>query len=192
MITKDDIILAFFPCIYFECMSMMLFRWDNKNYGKLSLTERTKAIIEREENRHYFYDLLLKFVYVVTDRGLRMIFENPWALQHFLKQGNFVKNPDIVDEDRTRRGDFFIKPTAYWFFGCEPTKLFTEQQTHKSKIKNVCKGVQLGGEAKASPKAGLCSEERSMMSPDYARNFICDFILGKYQNVGQLQLKLDI
>ena len=28
---------------------------------------------------------------------------------------------------------------------------------------------------------GLCSEERSMISPDYARNFICDFILGKEQ-----------
>lgn len=24
-------------------------------------------------------------------------------------------------------------------------------------------------------------EERSMISPDYARNWICDFILGKYQ-----------
>lgn len=27
----------------------------------------------------------------------------------------------------------------------------------------------------------MCSEERSMISPDYARNFICDFILGKKQ-----------
>lgn len=31
-------------------------------------------------------------------------------------------------------------------------------------------------------KAGLCSEERSMISPDYARNFICDFIIGKNQH----------
>ena len=29
--------------------------------------------------------------------------------------------------------------------------------------------------------AGLCSEERSTISPDYARNFICDFIIGKKQ-----------
>lgn len=35
---------------------------------------------------------------------------------------------------------------------------------------------------------GICSEERSMISPDYARNFICDFILEKKQNIGQLQL----
>jgi hypothetical protein len=35
--------------------------------------------------------------------------------------------------------------------------------------------------AKGSPKAGVCSMERSLISPDYARNFICDFILGKEQ-----------
>ena len=28
---------------------------------------------------------------------------------------------------------------------------------------------------------GLCDEDRSMISPDYARNFICDFILGREQ-----------
>lgn len=32
---------------------------------------------------------------------------------------------------------------------------------------------------KGSAGGGICSEERSMMSPEYARNFICDFILGK-------------
>lgn len=32
------------------------------------------------------------------------------------------------------------------------------------------------------------SEERSMISPDYARNFICDFILGKKQKHTQLTL----
>ena len=35
--------------------------------------------------------------------------------------------------------------------------------------------------AKGSSKAGLCSEERSLISPDYARNWICDFVLGKSQ-----------
>lgn len=32
------------------------------------------------------------------------------------------------------------------------------------------------------------SEERSMISPDYARNFICDFILGKEQVGSELSL----
>jgi hypothetical protein len=34
----------------------------------------------------------------------------------------------------------------------------------------------------------LCSEERAMISPDYARNFICDFILGKEQIGTQLAI----
>lgn len=42
--------------------------------------------------------------------------------------------------------------------------------------------------AKGSKESGLCSEERSMISPDYARNFICDFILGKDQKINQLSL----
>ena len=31
-------------------------------------------------------------------------------------------------------------------------------------------------------------EDRSMISPDYARNFICDFIIGKTQEHTQLEL----
>lgn len=30
-------------------------------------------------------------------------------------------------------------------------------------------------------KAGICSKERSMLTGKYARNFICDFIIGKEQ-----------
>ena len=44
-----------------------------------------------------------------------------------------------------------------------------------SEPKNVKK------DAKPGASAGTCSEERSMISPDYARNFICDFIIGKSQ-----------
>jgi hypothetical protein len=47
--------------------------------------------------------------------------------------------------------------------------------------KNVCA-------LKGREKGGLCNEERSMISPDYARNFICDFILGKKQKHTQLTL----
>lgn len=42
--------------------------------------------------------------------------------------------------------------------------------------------------SKKGKKAGICSEERSMISPDYARNFICDFILGKVLKHTQLDL----
>lgn len=85
----------------------------------------------------------------------------------------------MVDADRTRRGDFFKKPTAYWFINCINTNGLTIQRDKQIKrIADMKKGIN----------AGICSEERSMISPDYARNFICDFILGKEQIGSQLQL----
>lgn len=186
-ITKDDLILAFFPCIYFESLSMMAFNWGYTNYRKLSDAEKTDKIIEREANRTRFYTLLLKMVRVVVAKGLRMVLENPYAMQNFLKQGNFVKAPDIIDNNRMLRGDYFMKPTAYWFFNCEPTHGLTIQQDKERKavIASLNPNVKV---AKGSKQAGLCSEERSMISPDYARNWICDFILAKPQTFTQLSL----
>ena len=158
---------------------MMAFSWGCKNYRKLNYVEKTEKIIEREKNRNKFYLLLLMFVKVVVEKKLRLIIENPWSMQHYLKQGNFVKNPDLVDMDRTLRGDYYVKPTAYWFFNCSPTYGMSIQRDKKRKTILT---------SKASKSAGLCSEERSMISPDYARNFICDFILGKVQRFSQLSL----
>jgi hypothetical protein len=178
-ISQDDLIVAFFPCIYFESLSMMAFSWGCTNYRKLTIPEKTDKIIQREYNRHQLYILLLKFVKVVMEKNIKMIFENPYAMQHYLKQGNFVKNPDIIDNNRMLRGDYYVKPTAYWFFNCEPTHGFTYQNDKEKRI--ILKSKQ-------SKEAGLCSEERSMIHPDYARNFICDFILGKEQETSQLTL----
>ena len=84
----------------------------------------------------------------------------------------FIKEPDIKDMDRTLRGDYFKKPTGYWFFNCNPT--------HGRTIQKDKKKVRIH-DLHGAPHSGLCSEERSMISPDYARNFICDFIIGKPQ-----------
>lgn len=170
-ITQDDLIVAFFPCIYFSCLSQMAMRFSCRNYQKISDEDKVREILKRNENRNTYYTLLLKFVGVCIKRGLRMVFENPWTTDTYLK-ANFCKNPDVIDNNRMLRGDYFVKPTAYWFFNCEPTRGLTlqndKQQKHPMWLKK-------------SPQAGVCSEERSMISPDYARNFICDFILGKQQ-----------
>lgn len=174
----EDLILAFFPCIYFSCLSQMSISWGCTNYRKLSVKEATEQILERVKNREYFFGLAVKMLTVAKERGLRLIMENPWSQQTYLK-ANFILPPTMIDNNRRLRGDYFTKPTAYWFIGCEPTHGFTEQLDKPSVRILDCKG---------SGKAGLCSEERSMISPDYARNFICDFILGKEQIGTQLNL----
>lgn len=128
--------------------------------------------------REYFYSLICKMVAVVFEKGLRMVIENPWNGATYLKQ-NFVLSPTIVDNNRMLRGDYFVKPTAYWFINCDYTHGNTIQYDKQKKTISS---------AKAGVKAGQCSEDRSMISPDYARNFICDFILGKEQVGTQMSL----
>ena len=173
-ITPDDLIMAFFPCIYFSCLSQMAFSWTCENYKKKTTKEATDLILERSKNREYFFRLAVKMLAVAKIRGLRLIMENPWSIQTFLK-ANFVEPPTMIDKDRTQRGDVFKKPTAYWFINCEPT---THTHTYTHTPKNQIRKIS---NSKPADHAGLCSEDRSMISPLYARNFICDFILGKEQ-----------
>lgn len=176
--TKDDLVMAFFPCIYFTGFNNpCYYTLENNNYRSLSLRGKFDKILERSANRHKFFSLLNKLIFNCMSRGVRIIFENPWGAMHYLDH-NFLKQPSVVDNDRTKRGDMFKKPTAYWFFGCEPTHGISAQPSKERKI--VMK-------SKSAPRAGICSEERSMISPDYARNFIADFILGKPGKVPQQQ-----
>ena len=152
-ITSDDLIMAFFPCIYFTCLSQMDLSWTAHNNKGLPYMERTKVILERADNRHRFYTLCVKMLTVAKVNGLRLIMENPHSMQSFLRNG-FIMSPTFVDNNRMLRGDYFIKPTAYWFINCENTKGFTEQYDKKRK------GV-INGDVKQSKQVGVCSEERS-------------------------------
>lgn len=177
-ITCEDLIIAFFPCIYFSALSQMSMSFGCFNYRGMSIKEKSEAVLARSRNRERFFRLLVQMFSVVMQQGNRMIVENPWSEQTFLK-ANFIMPPTMVDNDRTRRGDFFKKPTAFWFIGCKPTYGVTEMKPREFKTIMA---------AKQSGRAGLCSEERSMISPDYARNFICDFILGREQRYTQMSL----
>jgi hypothetical protein len=181
-IRGGDLIMAFFPCIYFCATSQMAFFWTCVNYRARSTKEATDLILQRTKDREKFYTLAVKMLAVAKIRELRLIMENPWSEQTYLK-ANFVQAPSLVDMDRTRRGDFYTKPTAYWFINSEPThgKSFQHQKEHKTIMTS-----------KGASRPGLCSEERSMISPDYARNFICDFILGKEQKHSEPCLKFDM
>ena len=179
--SSQDLIFAFFPCIYFTGWTNPLyFQLDNINYRSLSLKDKLQKMTERADNRNHFFKLIIKLVGICLIRKIKIIIENPAGAMHYLEH-NFFKSPDLIDMDRTKRGDYFKKPTQFWFFNFKPTYGESFQKPDHTYIISGCKGN----------KGGLCSEERSMISPDYARNFICDFILGKTQNIGQLQLPFD-
>lgn len=206
-ITKDDLIMAFFPCIKFCSVAEQIQHEDfydaaqsrNKNFGSPEYyTRKWAALRKLSQERFYFYDIALKMTAVVQIRGLRMVVENPWHPTNFTNHFWFVRT-SLIDNDRTRRGDYFRKPTAYWYINCKPTHGESYQQTPRNKVKTITAGSgasktkkKLKGKMDAaeldamyldhSSASGLCDEDRSMISPDYARNFICDFILGRAQD----------
>ena len=170
--------MAFFPCIFFCESNTINFRLDAHNYRKMDVRGATEKICERSANRDLFFRLATKLVCVAIEKGLRLVMENPYSSQSYICN-NFVLPPSVIDKNRMLRGDYFEKPTAYWFVNCQPTHGFTLQNDKERKTIR---------KSKSAPSQGLCSEERSMIHPDYARNIICDFILGKVQTFTQQTL----
>ena len=178
-ISCDDLIIAFFPCIYFCANNAMWFNGKSIEYKQREFNDvqMIEFVLERSKERERFYELLLKLFLVCSRNNLRLIVENPYVQPHYLRN-NFPFEPKIIDNNRRLRGDYFTKPTQYWFYNCEPTYLITES------IQKEKKRVQLI----SGSNGGLCNETRSMITKDYARNFICDFILGKVQIGTQLKM----
>lgn len=168
--TSDDLLFSFFPCIYFSANNSYIFDGTWMTYKQRWMTEReiNENILQRSRERQRFYEICLKMFAVVHDRGLRMIVENPESTIHYL-HANFPYKPKLIDRNRQLRGDYFKKPTQYWFENCEPTNGRTYQKPKEKR--NV---YSLSGHT-----GNLCDEDRSMIAPEYAHNFICDFILGK-------------
>lgn len=178
-ITCEDLIVAFFPCIYFESLQQTEYSLESNNMRAMNMAQRIERAMTRLKNRTRFHSLLYMLLSIVCQRKLRLIIENPATQPNYLITGQNFPRPSIIDNNRMLRGDHFAKPTAYWFFNCEPTHGFTWQNDKKQKIIRNCRRGQ----------GGICNEERSMISSDYARNFICDFVLGKEQGkVKQLSL----
>ena len=176
-ISSDDLILAFFPCIYFCQQNSTFFDGTNFNWKDKTINYKSEQILLRSRERQRFYEIALKMFTYCDTGGFRLIVENPYSPLHYLNN-NFPYKPSLVDKNRRLRGDWYVKPTQYWFVNCSPTLGHSFQK--QSGIKTV---NGLSGHA-----GSLCDEERSMISPDYARNFICDFIIGKCQTITQPSL----
>lgn len=146
-VTSDDLVMAFFPCIFFCENNQLYFMGAHHNLERLSKKEKADTILKRSQDRAYFYELALKMFTVCDIRGIRLIVENPYARQHFLV-GNFPYKATFVDRDRAARGDYFNKPTAYWFINCKPThgRSFQRPKEHKTIMTSKC-----------ASRAGLCS-----------------------------------
>lgn len=166
--TANDLLIAFFPCTYFCNSNTMIFQGNARQVRSRTPGDRLEYLMQRAEARHVFWKRLMQLCWIVEKRGLRLIIENPFSVDGYLWY-NFPYRPAVIDYDRTLRGDYMVKPTQYFFIGCEPTGLQSIQRNkrkrylqHLPKVSNTIEGAA-----------------RSMISEDYARNFINDCILGR-------------
>ena len=63
-ITKDDLIVAFFPCIYFSCLSSLWFGLDHHDYKNWDLKRKFDYMLDRSQKRTAFFETLYKFVFI--------------------------------------------------------------------------------------------------------------------------------
>jgi len=165
-INKEDMILAFFPCIRFEVQIIMAFKGNQWQQKKHSEEQKLLYDLQLHEELSHNYQLITKLALICIRKGLKLIIENPYATQHYLIR-YWALEPKIIDTDRTDMGDYYKKPTAYWFINCNPSNNFVFEAitlNKKKSIENTHNKV-----------------ERSMISPEYANRFIREFILTKEQ-----------
>ena len=85
-ITKDDLILAFFPCVRFEDQITLHFRGQGFAQKNQTDEQKLEYSMKLQEELTELYCLISKMVIVCLRKELRMIIENPYSGQHYLKR----------------------------------------------------------------------------------------------------------
>lgn len=171
-IEKDDLILAFFPCTRFEAQILLSFRAEQYQDGKMTDIEKLERDLRLHKELTTNYELITKLAIIVLRKGLKMVFENPYTTQHYLTRYWAIK-PKVIDKDRRERGDYFAKPTQYWFFNFEPKNNFIFEIVNDNSLDS------LWGKKSEFRKTGADSmtTARSMIHPDYANRFIREHLI---------------
>lgn len=167
-ISKEEMIIAFFPCIRFEDQIQMCFRGTAYQYLKMSVEQKLEKDLELHKELSYLYQLITKLTIVSIKRKIPLIIENPYSTTHYLVKYWAIPYT-LLDNDRTKRGDYFEKPTQYWFINCEPKENFIFEPLEFVE-KRV---VQFQKKEKGLDRQAW----RSMIHPQYANRFIREFIL---------------
>ena len=180
--TEDDLIMAFFPCIRFENQVMLWFRGQSASQKNWSLKEKMLHCMKLQSELTTNYYLVNKLFIICMDRKLKLILENPYSEEHYLRR-YWCFPAKIVDSDRRVRGDYFKKPTQYWFMNIEPKNNLVMEVSNDNAIKHMATdSVRWISSGVMKREVGIeCSQKtaRSMIHPQYANRFIREFILGE-------------
>lgn len=160
-ISQDDLVIAFFPCTYFSDQSQLLSRGDSYEQKGWSVKKKLEYSMEQMQERSSFYTFLCSLCLLAIKRGFKLIIENPYGKVNFLKHF-FPLKPEVVLLDRRKMGNFYKKPTQFFFINCVP----------EFKLWNEC-AETMGKKKLIEDNKGFA---RSIISPTFAKNFIKTYI----------------
>lgn len=165
-----DMIIAFFPCVRFEEQILLYFRGEASTQKKWTIEQKLEYDLKIHNELHNLYSLVTKLVLICVKKKIKLIIENPYGSQHYLSRYWCIK-PSIVDKNRHENGDYYGKPTQYFFINCEPKNNFIFEPLTLVKKQKICN----------TKKVGNINHQkmRSMIHPQYANRFIREFILDK-------------
>ena len=167
---ENDMIIAFFPCIRFEEQIQLHYRGTSFQQKDWNQENKLQYNLKLHKELSNLYELITKMAIVCIRGNIPLIIENPYSSNHYLVKYWSIPYT-ILDNDRTTRGDYYKKPTQYWFINCEPKYNFIFEPLKLVERKKIT----------ALKKDGGVNDtvERSMIHPQYANRFIREFILDK-------------
>lgn len=166
-IKDGDEIMAFFPCVRFADQLEMAFRGNQFQLKNWNDEQKLEYDIKLHRELHDLYTKMSKMVIVCLRRNIPLIIENPYSPNHYLTR-YWCMSPSLVDYNRMDRGDYYKKPTQYWFINRKPSNnlVFDAVAQHKKRIIKRTRTDEINRKVK-----------RSMISPDYAERFIKEFVI---------------
>ena len=172
----SDVIMAFFPCVRFENQIMLSFRGQLHGMETWSAERKMKYDMKLLDEVNAMYKAVNKLFITCIKRGLKLIMENPYSEEHFLRR-YWCCPSTIIDKDRRKNGDYYAKPTQYWFLNIEPTYsvIFEPIPDNALDVKDAIRMMKKEDWEKTRAKS--TKQARSMIHPQYANRFIRQFIL---------------
>lgn len=159
--TSNDTILAFFPCVRFEAQVIMNFKGVNSGYKDWDMQKKLSNCLKLSEELNRNYQLITKLAIICINKNIPLIIENPYSTQHYLHRYWCIE-PKIIDMNRSLEGDYYKKPTQYWFINCDPKNNFIFEPLELVKRKKINDENTVN---------------RSMIHPQYANRFIRQYII---------------
>lgn len=173
-----DLVLAFFPCTRFECQIQMMFRGDANQQRNWSDAQKLETSMKLHEELHRLYMLICKLFTISIRGGWRLIVENPYNPPHYLTM-YFPIKPKVVIKDRNAEGDYYKKPTQFFFINCEPEQNIVMEPIEY--IKQI--RIEFLNQENCVDSNYTKQVQRSLIHPQFVERFIKTYILDKEGNV---------